>query len=413
MAQLQERLDDILDKECGKGIVGLDVERLPKATFAKEMVFEARAMAQLQFCDAVLEDDNLTLHSDGTTKFGHHYGSYDVSFGEGKVFTLGVRETTLRVLEEIVQDLVDLGGQAKVRLDLGCFLTKIKNGMSDRHSVQKKFNELLADFRGKFLPAVRGDWDSLSLTQRVPQYIAGVKSLGIIDKVITGPLWRAMEKEKHVLAMNERYDRLLECLAKWGKDSTDLLTGSDLLYSDVPLKKNSVYDSLMKPCELDGMVKQLLEMLCSSFKMLTILKKADQDRARKLLLGKENKSVGGLAESASELDQRLSELKSAIGLAPVDAVEAFKSRLQPLPAKKARLTSDSNIKLPEGLVGKRIEHHTKEEGKVDWYKGTVVGAKGAKYFVRYDRFPRVYSYKVKEIEEDIQTGDLQVLILFP
>ncbi|XP_071810818.1 uncharacterized protein [Apostichopus japonicus] len=132
MEQLQERLDDILDKECGKvstivkgkyrdsirsvyqhlmclnvgsnncedivrtvlkGIVGLDVERLPKATFAKEMVFEARAMAQLQFCDAVLEDDNLTLHSDGSTKFGHHYGSYDVSFGEGKVFTLGVRET--------------------------------------------------------------------------------------------------------------------------------------------------------------------------------------------------------------------------------------------------------------------------------------------------------------------------------
>ncbi|XP_071854271.1 uncharacterized protein [Apostichopus japonicus] len=434
----------------------------------------------------------------------------------------------------------------------------------------------------------------------VPQYIAGVKSLGIIDKVITGPLWRAMEKEKHVLAMNERYDRLLECLAKWSKDSTDLLTGSDILYSDVPLKKNSVYDSLMKPCELDGMVKQLLEMLCSSFKMLSermlsehlkggkysrvsadqhremqsvpttnttverdfgmldrlmrekpsascialeamimykrnktsewsasledsqrsfalflklaqkskaqqkkayadrlatikaareqkelgkkaaILKKADQDRARKLLLGKEIKSVGGLAESASELDQRLSELKSvkgkskylqtqlkyrrfvlgarneggvlnvsaggkpktveqlkisllgvivcdneeleaastsfqnrAIGLAPVDAVEAFKSRLQPPPAKKTRLTSGSNIKLPEELVDKRIEHHTEEEGKVDWYKGTVVGAKGAKYFVRYDGFPRVYSYKAKEIEEDIQAGDLQVLILFP
>lgn len=156
-----------------KGIVGLDVERLPKATFAKDMVFEARAMAQLQFCDAVLEDDNLTLHSDGTTKFGHHYGSFDVSFGEGKVFTLGVRETadgtavtTLGVLEEIVQDLVDLGGQDEDRLDLGRFLTKIKNVMSDRHSVQKKFNALLADFRGKFLPAVRGDWDSLSLTQR-------------------------------------------------------------------------------------------------------------------------------------------------------------------------------------------------------------------------------------------------------
>ena len=30
-------------------------------------------------------------------------------------------------------------------------------------------------------------------------YIAGCKALGLIDKLITGPLWRVMESDLHIL----------------------------------------------------------------------------------------------------------------------------------------------------------------------------------------------------------------------
>ncbi|KAJ8048716.1 hypothetical protein HOLleu_01146 [Holothuria leucospilota] len=54
--------------------------------------------------------------------------------------------------------------------------------------------------------------------------VAGTKVLGIIDKVVTGPLWRALAKETYVLNMNQRYSMLVCCFEK-GQDASDLMTG--------------------------------------------------------------------------------------------------------------------------------------------------------------------------------------------
>ena len=56
----------------------------------------------------------------------------------------------------------------------------------------------------------------------VDQYVGGVCALGIIDKCVTVPLWRAIESEKHVSGMNVRFERLNECLHKWAKDASVL-----------------------------------------------------------------------------------------------------------------------------------------------------------------------------------------------
>ena len=41
-----------------------------------------------QISEVLTEHDNLTLHSDGGSKFGHHYGSFQVST-EGSAYSLG------------------------------------------------------------------------------------------------------------------------------------------------------------------------------------------------------------------------------------------------------------------------------------------------------------------------------------
>jgi hypothetical protein len=34
-------------------------------------------------------------------------------------------------------------------------------------------------------------------------YIAGCRALGIVDKLLTGPLWRQIESTKHILDLNQ------------------------------------------------------------------------------------------------------------------------------------------------------------------------------------------------------------------
>ena len=43
---------------------------------------------------------------------------------------------------------------------------KIKNTMSDRHSAEKLFNELLHDYREDLLPTVAENWDQMTDMER-------------------------------------------------------------------------------------------------------------------------------------------------------------------------------------------------------------------------------------------------------
>ena len=71
----------------------VEVGRLPKVTFAKDMFLEARALSQIQLASVLTEntDENLTLHSDGTSKHGHSYTTLDVKKGD-EVLVVGLRE---------------------------------------------------------------------------------------------------------------------------------------------------------------------------------------------------------------------------------------------------------------------------------------------------------------------------------
>ena len=83
------------------------------------------------------------LQTDGTTKFGEHYATYDVRTSETEIsYALGLRhvffgsaQDTLETLKEILDDI------DSVQLALGKnavsakVVAKIKNTMSDRHII--------------------------------------------------------------------------------------------------------------------------------------------------------------------------------------------------------------------------------------------------------------------------------------
>ena len=71
------------------------------------MLAEMKCLAYQQISDEVGSQENATLHSDGTSKFGHHYGSYQIST-DASVYSLGLcdmltgsAELTLHSLKEI------------------------------------------------------------------------------------------------------------------------------------------------------------------------------------------------------------------------------------------------------------------------------------------------------------------------
>jgi len=105
------------------------------------------------------------LHTDGTSKFGKHYGTYDIVTDEGDAYLAGIREvsggdteTQLNVLKELLGELDDSSNNIN---DLKKIVVSIKNIMSDRHIVQKKFNGIFQEYCTTLLPKVVSGWENL------------------------------------------------------------------------------------------------------------------------------------------------------------------------------------------------------------------------------------------------------------
>ena len=63
---------------------------------------------------------------------------------------------------------------------------------------------------------------------RKPQYIAGCKALGILDKVVTGPFWRSLESSTiSVLQMSDIFTNMKLKFDEWGIDSHGVLENND------------------------------------------------------------------------------------------------------------------------------------------------------------------------------------------
>ena len=409
-----------------KNLASIEVSEteLPGTTFARSQFEEARLLAFAQLGTTLskgYQSANNTLQSDGTSKFGKHYGTYDVRVKSGENLVLGVRpmvtgdsETVLSELLTILKDVEDVCSGTDNNIGKKVLLS-IKNTMSDRHVVQKKFNKMLQEYRCKILPEIVEDWASLPneeqnkmkvinslfcglhyvvgladqsesalkvfdklmyegtpvgslvsggsgynkgdsgttrlirtlckavenhgceksgrmvdfdlaleedgidknpLAQfrgnrfniifynggaayylhktclkffdnnddnnllkavcqdlKVDSYIAGCRALGLVNKFLTGPLWRLLVKVKNVLSLNKYYQRIADVCKQISEDASDLLKGNVIFFDDFEgglITKDHIYESLIHPCEeYDDLTKQILEIMFGSFAIIT------------------------------------------------------------------------------------------------------------------------------------------------
>ena len=61
---------------------------------------------------------------------------------------------------------------------------------------------------------------------------AGAHALGIISKMVTGPMWRFLEKEDHVSELSPVYQQMYSVFKRLFTDASDLLKGEEFLFGD-------------------------------------------------------------------------------------------------------------------------------------------------------------------------------------
>ena len=160
-------LKKLANKECG---------RLPKTTFGKYILLEARGLAQLHVasvCKTGWEERSQTLQSDGTSKHGRKYITYDIIGDDGKTLVVGLREvgggdaeTQLHALKEVLADVRETSESGSGEEGCTKRFMSIKNLMSDRGSTQKKFNEIFIQYRNDILPTILGNWNLLEASEQ-------------------------------------------------------------------------------------------------------------------------------------------------------------------------------------------------------------------------------------------------------
>ena len=97
---------------------------------------------------------------------------------------------------------------------------------------------------------------------KVPEYQAGCKALGLVNKIVTGLLWCVMEsKDATILNINEKFCHLKSCLEEWLQDATSVLSGEAILYSNFLPNKDCIFKSLVAPSVYDATAEEILKIL--------------------------------------------------------------------------------------------------------------------------------------------------------
>ena len=199
-------------------LVGCELDHLPSKSTLANMMVEARAISHLQLADRVPAFNTNMLHSDGTTKFGNKYGGLQVSTPDS-CYTLcltsmkaggasNFKDLLVNVLSD-VSDTCQAVGKDGASLSKR-ILGSIKNTMSDRHVVEKKFNELLELYRAEILPDIVEGWSTFTPEQqlsftRMNNFFCGLHFLiGLADSSAEGlKSWEALVLDEDAVTGSE------------------------------------------------------------------------------------------------------------------------------------------------------------------------------------------------------------------
>ena len=65
-----------------------------------------------------------------------------------------------------------------------------------------------------------------------PVYITGCQVLGLIDEIVTGPLWRKLQEVESVLEMSRVYTNIKEKFELWSENPSTVIDGSATLFDE-------------------------------------------------------------------------------------------------------------------------------------------------------------------------------------
>jgi E1A/CREB-binding protein len=72
-------------------------------------------------------------------------------------------------------------------------------------------------------------------------FASSVRALGIINKMITGPFWRLIEKVGNVLDLNPHLVALQVKFKELASDASPLLRGETIFFVDINLHKDEIF----------------------------------------------------------------------------------------------------------------------------------------------------------------------------
>ena len=109
----------------------------------------------------------------------------------------------------------------------------------------------------RLLQAIQSDLKSNPL-------IIGCRALGLLGKQFTGPWMAFTMVERPILELNDFYKSCVDKLTMWCEDATELLLGEGVIFNGIDVKKDAMYEALVKPCDIDNDTKLVLQRLCKS-----------------------------------------------------------------------------------------------------------------------------------------------------
>lgn len=108
--------------------------------------------------------------------------------------------------------------------------------------------------------------DAVAADLAKPHLLSGCRALGIIGKLLTGPLWRFLVSSEPFTSVFKVYDEVTSQMAAWAEDASDLMDGSGRPFSGADVHTATpVFQALFTPSDADASTKQALELLCATF----------------------------------------------------------------------------------------------------------------------------------------------------
>ena len=106
---------------------------------------------------------------------------------------------------------------------------------------------------------------------KVQEYLAGVKALGLISRLITGPLWCLLEdKTIHIFVMNKHYLQLVTFLEDTVENIESFMTGNLLIFGELTsIKRDALLEKLIRPWQYDEQVIVYLKVMLPALAVLS------------------------------------------------------------------------------------------------------------------------------------------------